>query len=258
MIEKIREIRLRWFSRWSVRHAGFVMLVTAFIVAVIGYLNVHLNWMGPLPIVADFYANVSTELASVALTVLVIDALNERRAIQREKESLILQMSSPINAVAREAVRVLRVRGWLVDGTLRRANLLRANLRKAFLEKADLREVFLLKADLSGAYLQWSNLEGARELELTQLVQVAYLRGATLQDGSRYDGRFKLAGDLKWARTSEKIALNNAQAMADFYKVSLQNYREGQRWAKKNLARLRPQAAALRRRRFRAGDESVL
>jgi len=231
------------------------MLVTAFVVAVMGYLNLHRNWLGPFPLVADFYANISTELASVALTVLVIDALNERRAIQQEKEFLMLQMSSPTNAIAREAVRVLRVRGWLIDGTLKRANLLRANLRKAFLEKADLREAFLLKADLSGAYLQWANLKGTRELELTQLVQVAYLRGATLQDGSRYDGRFKLAGDLKWARTSKKIALNNAPAMADFYNVPLQDYREGQKWAKKNLAKLRQQAAAVSRKRFTAGDE---
>ena len=42
-------------------------------------------------------------------------------------------MSSPTNFVAKEAARILRMQGWLTDGTLQGANLLRANLRKAFL-----------------------------------------------------------------------------------------------------------------------------
>jgi hypothetical protein len=254
MIEKMRQTRLRLFRQWNVRHVALIMLVIALAIALIGYLNLH-HWLTPFPIVADFYANVSTELASIALTVLVIDALNERRSIQQEKESLILQMSSPTNSIAREAVRVLRRRGWLTDGSLKGINLQHANLRKAFLEKADLRDVFLYKTELEDAYLQWANLQGARKLEEHQLAQVKYLRGATLPDGSRYNGRFNLRGDLSWARDSEKIALDDSQAMADFYKVSLQNYQEGQAWAQENLSELRCQTMASSRKGFDVADE---
>src|SRR5574341_1341491 len=238
MSEKIRKIRKYLVSHWSVRHVGLTMLVSAVFIAVLGYFNQHGNLLMPLPVVTDFYANISTELVSIAITVLVIDALNERRAIQQEKENLILQMSSPTNSIAREAVRVLRMRGWLTDGTLKGSNLLRANLRKAYLEKADLRDVFFYKVDLQGAYLQWSNLEGARKLEEYQLAQVKYFRGAIMPDGSCYNGRFNLIGDLNWAHHTLKIAPDNHQAMADFYGVSLEDYLQGQTWAKENLLEL--------------------
>lgn len=238
MIKKIRNIRQYLVNSWSVRQVGLIMLISAIIIAVLGYLNQHGNLFLPVPIVTDFYANVSTELVSIAITILVIDALNERRAIQQEKKNLILQMSSPTNSIAREAVRILRMRGWLTDGTLRGSNLLRANLRKAYLEKADLQDVLFDKADLQGAYLQWSNLKGARKLEEYQLIQVKYFRGATMPDGSCYNGRFNLIGDLDWAHHSLKIASDNHQAMADFYGVSLEEYLQGQTWAKENLLEL--------------------
>lgn len=238
MLEKIRKVWQHLLNRWNLRYVGLTMLISAVVIAVLGYFNQHGNFLIPLPIVADFYANISTELVSIAITVLVIDALNERRAIQQEKENLILQMSSPTNLIAKEAVRVLRMRGWLTDGTLKGANLQRANLRNAFLEKADLRGIFLYEADLQGAFLQRSNLEGARKLEDDQLAQVKYFRGAVMPDGSSYDGRFNLAGDLKWAHKSEKIAPDDHEAMANFYGVSLEEYLRGQAWAQENLLKL--------------------
>jgi len=214
------------------------MLISAILIAVLGYLNQHGNLFQPAPIVTDFYANISTELISIAITILVIDALNERRAIRQEKKNLILQMSSPTNAIAREAVRILRMRGWLTDGTLRGANLLRANLRKAYLERADLQDVLFYKAELQGAYLQWSNLKGTRRLEEYQLAQVKYFRGATMPDGSCYNGRFNLTGDRAWAHHVLKIDPENHQAMADFYEVSLEDYLQGQIWAREHLPEL--------------------
>jgi hypothetical protein len=236
MVEKIQNIWQRLISNWNVRSVGLTMLVSALLIAVLGYFNQHSNLLVPLPIVADFYANISTELVSIAVTVLVIDALNERRAIQQEKANLILQMSSPTNSIAKEAVRVLRMRGWLTDGTLKGANLQRANLRNAFLEKADLRGIFFYEADLQGAFLQWCNLEGARKLENEQMAQLKFFRGAILPDGTTYNGRFNLPGDLKWARDTKKIALDDHQAMADFYGVSLEDYLQGQAWAQANLS----------------------
>ena len=62
------------------------MLILAISIAIYGYIDLHGNWLTPLPVIADFYANIATELASIAVTVLVIDGISERRAIQQEKQ----------------------------------------------------------------------------------------------------------------------------------------------------------------------------
>jgi len=214
------------------------MLLLAVSIAIYGYIDLHSNWLTPLPVIADFYANVATELASIAITVLVIDGINERRAIQQEKQTLILQMSSPTNFIAKEAARILRMQGWLTDGTLQGANLLRANLQKAFLPGADLRGVYLQKANLIDAYLQEANLTGARELEDWQLATAKYLRKAILPGGNLYDGRFNLRGDLSWAHDKLKIKRDDNQAIAEFYGISVEEYLHGQAWAKENLQNL--------------------
>lgn len=234
------------------------MLVLALSIAAYGYIDLHSNWLTPLPLIADFYANVATELASIAITVLVIDGINERRAVQQEKQSLILQMSSPTNFIAKEAARVLLMRGWLTDGTLHRANLLRANLRKAFLPKADLRGVYLHKASLMDAYLQEANLTGARELEDWQLATVKYLRKTILPEGKLYDGRFNLRGDLIWAHDKLKIKKDDNQAIADFYGISVEEYLQGQVWAKENLQNLLRLAESMNKRSATTEEEEMI
>ncbi|MBI5952475.1 MAG: pentapeptide repeat-containing protein [Chloroflexi bacterium] len=229
---------------WNLQRVAVGLLILAVFIAAYGYINQHGSWQLPLPFVADFYANVSTELISIVITILIIDGLNERRTIQQEKQALILQMSSPTNFIAKEAARILRMRGWLTDGTLQGANLLRANLRKVLLVKADLRGALFYKAELWDAYLHETNLTGAIELEDWQLVTVKYLRKAILPDGKVYDGRFNLRGDLSWAYDKLGIAKDDDQAIADFYGVPVDDYRRGQIWAAENLQKLRQVAAA--------------
>ena len=189
----------RFLDWWSVKRVAFILLVTALVIGVVGYLNQHSGLFVSLPIIADFYANVTAELASIAITVLVIDTLNERRSIQREKASLIRQMGSPSNQIAREAARVMRVRGWLEDGSLQDSDLARGNLQDAWLAKANLKGASLYKTNLNRVHLEWSNLTGAKSLEDSQLRQLRNLRGTMMRDGTRYDGRYNLFGDLRWA-----------------------------------------------------------
>lgn len=231
---------LEW---WSLKRVALILLVTAFLLGAVGYLNQHSGLFVPLPIIADFYANVTSELTSIAVTVLVIDTLNERRSIQQEKVALILQMDSPTNSIAREAVRVLRARGWLMDGSLQEAFLYRANLQDSFLVNADLKNANLRRANLNRAYLQGANLTGAKDLEDKQLVQTKSLQGANMPDGSRYNGRYNLSRDLRWA-LKNGIDINEPAAMAEFYMVSLESYERGQSWARQNLSSLRSQAMA--------------
>jgi hypothetical protein len=116
-------IKVKAFAQpdeWTVRRVGVTLALLASLVAVIGYLSQHADLSLGLflsHLTADFYANVSTELGSIAITVLIIDSLNQRRMTRQEKAELVLQMSSPDNAFAQEAVRRLRARGWLKDGS---------------------------------------------------------------------------------------------------------------------------------------------
>jgi hypothetical protein len=185
---------------------------------------------------------------------------------EREKEYLIQQLGSGINEVATRAAEELRVRGWLHDGSLQRARLNEANLRRADLRgadlrgaglfranlegarlfKADLRGVHLVganlqgaylgQADLQGAHLAGANLHGVHQLSSRQLAQVNRLKGATMPDGSRYDGRFILVGDIKQAAKND-VDPDDPAAMAEWYCVPTEVYWAGQAWAHKNLAK---------------------
>jgi len=110
------------------------------------------------------------------------------RGMQRRearKRSLIMQMGSPDNALAREAVGKLRAQGWLTDETLHGAYLIFANLREADLSGANLLRANLRRADLSGANLLNANLRGAdlREADLYSAdLCEADLRGANLRE----------------------------------------------------------------------------
>lgn len=246
--------------------------------------------------VQAFYANVATECVSIAVTVMLIDWLYERRDRQREKERLVREMRNRDNGQAIHAVEELRANDWLDGGLLvgkhlwdanlaganlvgvnmYRAFLNRANLQGANLDKIDLEAAHLDKANLRGAHLGHANLEHAdlRETSLQaahlikanlrsarlqdadlqgadlegadlqdaevhdgQLIKASRLRGAIMPDGSRYDGRFNLQGDLKTAYR-EQVNVADPAAMAAFLGVSPEEYQRGQVWAQGHLSSL--------------------
>jgi uncharacterized protein YjbI with pentapeptide repeats len=146
----------------------------------------------------------------------------------------------------------------LDKASLRMSNLANANFHSAFLSEANLSGANLTKADFSAAILHQANFEGAvlwqanlRDakligarwmsadlhsanfsgsigLTLLDLIVAGQLRGAVMPDGSCYDGRFRLSGDIKNA-LERGIDLSAAAQMADFYGVSLEAYAAGQR-----------------------------
>ena len=183
------------FVRWLtlLRIAGTVLLVLAILVGIFGYLNEReLLYLAETTrqILKYLSANVSTELASLAITILFVDALYECREREREKRRLILQMGSPDNAFAVEAVRALQSHGWLHDGSLKGANLGRANLQEAHLGRANLQEAVLLDANLQKADLVLANFQGA------------FLFGACLQEALLWGANLKMA-NLEGANLQE-------------------------------------------------------
>lgn len=148
---------------------GVCFLALAVGVALIGH-RLRYGMICLRSLFLDLYADISTGFLGIAVTVLVIDSITRRSAIQTEKKSLILQMGSPDNSHAVEAVRLLRARGWLstalrkaylVEANLESAALQRASLRWADLSRANLRRANFYRADLENAYLIEADLEGA-------------------------------------------------------------------------------------------------
>ena len=170
---------------------------------------------------------------------------------------LIRKLRSPDNKRVLEAVEGLQVQGWLEDGSLckiplchvhfegadlfkaklmgvdfhqahmARSNLSMADLSGAKLSRADLQGADFSEANLENADLFKTNLQGARNLTDEQLLKVKRLWGATMPDGSPYNGRFKLQGDLEFAQWG-KVDIYDPEAMAYFLGVSLETYMLGQ------------------------------
>lgn len=172
------------------------------------------------------------------------------------KYQLIKKMSDPSNRVALEAVNAIREQGWLTDGSLAYADLRYSHLQHADLHDADLYKTNFNLADmrwvnlscanlagarltranlfqadfqdavLDGACLMGANLQSSRNLEVGQLCKVHSLLGAILPDGSRYDGRYHLVGDLECARV-RSVDLNDTAASAKFYGITQPALEEG-------------------------------
>ena len=179
-------------------------------------------------------------LELLLLGIRFIDYLNQRRQIEERKRALIIQMSSPNRDVAMEAIRQLRVQGYLdclknadlVNANLREADMTLANLRGANLEGANLEGANLQGADMAFANLQGTNLNGSNlrgvDLRGTNLeganLKEANLEGAILNNTNlkradmrctNLQGAFLIGNDLEEASLGE----SNLQ-MAYLYKIS--------------------------------------
>lgn len=173
--------RLQRIAEWlfTVRKVGFGLLAMSVSVGFYGHISSYgtLNWN---QFFQDFYANISSELGSVAITVLIIDSLYQRRQREEEKARLIRQMSSKENGLALQAAEELRALGAVKDGALRGANLEGANLEGVRLGRADLRDARMDFSNLSQSYMYFANLERADMSGVN--FQGAVLTGANLRN----------------------------------------------------------------------------
>jgi hypothetical protein len=178
-----RRARFRaWWTPARVIGAALLLL------GIFGAAQEALPYFG---ILATFFQNISAELFGIGFTILVIDVANERRTTQERKAQLVLQMSSPDNAFAIEATRILRKERWLWDGTLHQANLSGANLEGAFLKDADLQGTNLAEANLNKANFVNANLRHVFFFRAN--MQEAALFGVQLQ------GAMLTGANLHWA-----------------------------------------------------------
>ncbi len=109
----------------------------------------------------DFFMNAFTEFASIIATVLILDRIYQRREREARKRELILQMGSPDNGFAREAVRCLRHEGWLYGNSLKKISFFQANLANTILTNVNFSDSNLMAVNLENSILVNANLEGA-------------------------------------------------------------------------------------------------
>lgn len=159
---------------------GLVIFLSGYI-----YLYHHFDYKA---LVNDFYANVAVDLLSIAITVLVLDRLNQRRVENREqteKQHILTQIGSANNDFSLEAVKLADRNGWVTDGSLQNLDLSGANLEGAYLAHARLNNTNfqnsrLYRADLSNADLSEAILDNA---DLTRaILRTANLRGASFRN----------------------------------------------------------------------------
>ncbi|MCU0493620.1 MAG: pentapeptide repeat-containing protein [Chloroflexaceae bacterium] len=114
----------------------------------------------------------------------------------------------------RAMLRYARISGDFYRGTFAGANCQHSRISGEFFQTS-FRHVDFSGADLSGAIFDGVDLEGATITE-AQLRTLTRLYRSVMPDGTRYDGRFWLAGDLRAARASG-FDLNDPEAMRRFY-----------------------------------------
>lgn len=123
-------------------------------------------------IINAFYANFSTELISIALTILLINFLYEKKETKALKSRLIRELGSHDKGFTSRALKELREFGWVQDGSLSDKDFSSANLSgldfsNAILvgtkfNKANLKEIDFTGADLTDAELEEADLSGAK------------------------------------------------------------------------------------------------
>lgn len=131
--DRIAENRAVWTDYWktfTIEDFVVTLTVIALFVIVAGYINQHdiLAWTH---VFEDFYANVSSELLSIVITVAVLERLNTRRQNAQELSRLKALMGSNEAVVTKIAIAELRAKLWLLDGSLTGAELHGANLSGA-------------------------------------------------------------------------------------------------------------------------------
>lgn len=178
----------------DVRAIGLVLMVVAVGSAIYGYDKLY-GEFNLLTALSDFYANVSAELGSIAITILIVDGLSRRREDKNRELELQQQLKreagSSVHDTALTAIDILQKRGWLgrdyqspgmkpikdSEAVLRGANLTRADLHNVWLDHVNLSGAQLSGADLSGASLRGADLSYTK---LRSRLRDANLGGANL------------------------------------------------------------------------------
>jgi uncharacterized protein YjbI with pentapeptide repeats len=157
--------------------------------------------IGLVQAILNFFLNIGNDLFGIAITVLVIDLLNEKNEEYYQKEKLIRELASKDNGIALRALMDLDARGWLSDGTLMNAILIEANLIGIGLNNAKLPYVSLEKANMKDASLSKTDLSNANLIDVN--LQNCFMQEINLENANLW--RSNLSSTIL-----ERVNLRNA------------------------------------------------
>jgi BTB/POZ domain-containing protein KCTD9 len=149
-----------FLANLGVRTLGVAFVVLAFFIGVFGHLAKYKEFLLS-SFLDDFYANISSEFASIGITVLLVDSLIQLRDSEKEKRRLLRFMKSRTNSVAVGSANFLRLQGWLFDGSLCGLNLDNSDLSGGLLYDASLPQISFNYSKLRQVDLTRANLESA-------------------------------------------------------------------------------------------------
>lgn len=150
---------------------AFVALICGVSILIRGYQWVNPEQMTifPLPkgLIHDLYANFGVEFISIAISVIIIDRLNQRRLKANRLKNLKLQLASPSNDFALEALRQISTAhlGFLHNDFLVESKLSNANLSNAYLYGVNLKKSTMVKTILDSSNLTHARLHEAKLID---------------------------------------------------------------------------------------------
>jgi len=153
--------------------AGFIILLLALVILRMVKLERRV-----------FLKDLSTELVSIAITILALGTLTQWQNIQEKHQNLLIRniREGSTSSVTQRSLSTLREQGWLYDGTLWGADLVSAKLSRAQLWESNLTGAYLTNADMLDATLRDSQLIGTQLDEA--ILTNASLSGADLSHAS--------------------------------------------------------------------------
>lgn len=231
-----------FFKRWGQRLAAFDhgYLVLGIVIGILFYPLIRS--IDTSEALNEFLHNLVPEAVGMVFTILILDRLADARQDAAVRQQLIRRAHARHNMTALAAIEELRIMGELEDGVLAGENLRGSNWQDCNLYRADLRGTDLTNANLFRADLVLANLEGAK-ITNEQMASADIMHGAIMPDGSRYDGRFNLAGDAAYAQRN-KVDPDSPEEMAEWFGIPLEQYLEAQSWALEHLPRYRKRSTS--------------
>lgn len=190
----------------------------------------------------NFLNNLVPEAFGMVFTILILNRMADVRQAHSIRQQLIRRCHSRHNFTALAAVEELRIMGELEKGILAGLSLRGSNWQDCNLYRADLRNSDLTNINFFRADLVLANLAGAK-VSHEQLASADIMHGATMPDGSLYDGRYNLTGDAAYA-TRNQIDPESPEEMAEWYGIPLEQYLEGQSWALEHLPKYRKRSTS--------------
>lgn len=160
----------------------------------------------------DFWQGISTELIGAVISAVVLGMIvlifQQYSAIQNRKADLHIQLGSPDNTVATEAIRVYGAEEWLYDGTLENTQLWDADWTNGQLPCAELSGVEFWGTNLMGANMREVNLSHAelKNVDLSHsILWYAILADAVLIESSNLGNADLRNSDLSNANLTDTL-----------------------------------------------------